>query len=209
VPPLTWSTATTTTYTVSNLTGWPTSRWNGGSITTSYTSGFNTSYTSNTMWWAATVRPRSHVAAVVTPEERQAQAYERLRLQAEAEAAVLRAEELLQRCLTPIQRETLRTCGWFDVRGGVSKAHYRIHRGRGINIECLVDGLVSHKLCFHPGVECPDADSMLSQKLMLEHSEIEALQVANRHRPTTRALVGQADYRVGPARCAEIYQGHA
>lgn len=59
---------------------------------------------------------------------------------------------------------------------------YLINRGRSANIDVLdALGQVVHSLCAHPSMLVPDADTMLSQMLMLLHDEPGFLKLANKH----------------------------
>jgi hypothetical protein len=59
---------------------------------------------------------------------------------------------------------------------------YRINRGRSANVDVLDEnGKVVRSLCAHPRDGVPDADTMLSQALMLKHDEPGFLRIANVH----------------------------
>lgn len=141
-------------------------------------------------WWDATatavVTANSNwythpaVQALLTPAEQEAQ---RVRIAAVKEAedtARARAEVLLDRYLRDDQRVTLREKGWFLVEAK-SGARYRIYRGRSHNVKLLDsrDREVA-SLCAHPRDVVPEADCMLSQKLMLELAEDKFLAIANK-----------------------------
>lgn len=156
------------------------------------------------------------VEALMTPEERErieaeraarheARCIEQEQQVRVREAAILKAEKLLRSCLTREQEESLDRDRYFEVRGGSTGTRYRIWRGRAINIEELGgNGRPIRRLCFHPNIDCPDADSMLSQKLMLELDEQAALRIANRHRVETREMQGYLDNMVPAARHEEL-----
>lgn len=103
----------------------------------------------------------------------------------EIETAKTRAEGLLREHLSERQRADLNEKGYFEVcavnfREGIRR-YYRIRRGRAGNV-ALLDGPGGRevkKLCCHPLENVPDADTMLSQKLMLEHNEALFLKLAN------------------------------
>lgn len=128
-----------------------------------------------------------------TPQELEArrQAAEAARIEAqryaaEAErkrrAAKRRATVILMRNLTPEQRESYKLHKMFEVLAR-SGQRYRINRGRVANVDVLDEkGKVKHRLCAHPDVFCPDEDTMLAQKLMLENLEQEFVRTANVHR---------------------------
>lgn len=106
-----------------------------------------------------------------------------LKLQAETEVAArklaeAKAEVLLRQLLTPEQQDDLDKKRCFYLHSGGKK--YRIDRGRTGNVK-LVDELdqVVESYCIHPSIACPDADTMLAQKLLLE-TDIETFErVAN------------------------------
>lgn len=90
-----------------------------------------------------------------------------------------RAKELLKGALAQAQLERFDRdeCIPVDTAKGNK---YLIRKGRTKNIDVLnPDGSVKHRLCVHPASDCPDFDTMLAQKLWLEHSEDEILRMAN------------------------------
>lgn len=101
----------------------------------------------------------------------------------EHERANSRAEILLREHLTPAQVEELAARNHFHletVAPNGERKRYRIRRGRHANIDQVSDaGVIIKSLCVHPNVPCPDADTMLAQKLWLETNEPELLRVAN------------------------------
>jgi hypothetical protein len=126
-----------------------------------------------------------------TPQEVEA---DRVRIAAVREAedtARARAEELLNRYLREDQRATLKERGWFQVEAR-SGTRYRIYRGRSHNVKVLdaQDREVA-SLCAHPQAVVPDADCMLSQKLMLELSEDRFLSIANRRELMSNVMGGR------------------
>lgn len=58
---------------------------------------------------------------------------------------------------------------------------YRIHRGRSGNVALLErkDGREVERYCAHPVASLPDEDTMLAQKLMLQHDRARFLELAN------------------------------
>ena len=128
-----------------------------------------------------------------TPEQLQAQlSQERERRRAaEAYAAAERkakdkAETILRQHLTPKQVEDLNSKNSFRLES-ISKdgqrRTYEIKRGRIGNVYLLGPGDKQvEKYCIHPRMNVPDADSMLTQKLLLEADEETFLRVANRTR---------------------------
>lgn len=95
--------------------------------------------------------------------------------------ATERANELLHAHLTDAQRSDLARDGFFFV-DSLRGNKYRIRRGRVGNVDAMhqCGEKVSHRLCAHPQLYVPDGDTMLAQKLMLEHNEDEFLRLANR-----------------------------
>lgn len=205
--------------------------WQGWVVTNDSTTGSGTIDLNNgpvfTAWLDNDVRTvrrahrrgetwRQRVEALMTPEEREeqerkrrereeARRIEREEKMKQREAAILKAEKLLRSCLTAEQEATLDKDHYFDVKGGKTGTKYRIRRGRHINIEVLGKrGRVERKLCFAPRVDCPDADAMLCQKLMLELDEDAALKVAIKHSSGTGVQHGQGDRIVPRERREEI-----
>jgi hypothetical protein len=94
------------------------------------------------------------------------------------EAAKQKAHELLLAHLSPEQRHTLETNGWFVVEGGKSKQKYKINGSNYAgNIEVVGQG---QKLCCHADRHIPHGDQLLAQKVMLELAEDDFLRLANR-----------------------------
>ncbi len=89
-----------------------------------------------------------------------------------ARIARRRARTLLRSCLTRDQKRSLKHQGYFDVRAirpdGIETA-YRIHQGSHGNVDELDQaGKPARRFCVQPsGV--PVEDSMLAQKLWIEH----------------------------------------
>lgn len=177
-----------------DLTTW--AAWNRG-LGSSVTTGIAISTTSSanvvtiTNPWPAWVRLQNQTLPQIQrtlqqQEEYRAQqlAYEATRVQAEGEKAKARdrAAKLLQEQLTPEQRAELAAKGFFSLQviSATGKRHYRINRGRSRNVqEVDPNGKVLKTICAHPQIQCPDEDTMLTQKLMLEACEPEFLKVAN------------------------------
>lgn len=106
--------------------------------------------------------------------EREAKAKEKE--EAKEKALKLLMDNLNQRQIEAFERDE---CIPVDAPSGNK---YRIKKGRQVNIEALdADGNVTHKLCAHPDVNCPDYDTMLAQKLMLERCEEQFLGIAIVH----------------------------
>lgn len=105
------------------------------------------------------------------------EAEEQAELAKEAEA---RAEQLLTEHLNAEQREQFQRERRFTVISKDGQRRYRINTGYSRNIERIDEaGKRLKTLCAHPKEQLPDYDHMLAQKLMLEHSEDEFLQIAN------------------------------
>lgn len=170
--------------------------WND-TATTSWVTTNQTIWTSwNTSASAVTIPIYAREAIVRPPPEtaeQRAARYERearaarereelnRRLRAEREAADRRAEALLRAHLTPEQQRQLVEKDWFLIDTASGKK-YRINRGRSANVDVLDEnGKVVRSLCAHPRENVPDADTMLSQLLMLTHEEQDFLRMANVH----------------------------
>lgn len=101
---------------------------------------------------------------------------------AKSEIANTKAFALLLSALTEQQRADLLTKDYFFVTSQSGKL-YRIDRGSHLNVR-LIDPATRKVLttycAYTPG--CPDGDSMLAQKLMLECMEEQFLKIANEHR---------------------------
>jgi len=95
-------------------------------------------------------------------------------------AAEVKAEMLLNYCLTAEQRDDLAKNNHFHLYTGNHK--YRIERGVSGNVKLINDNddKPKHQYCIHP-VGVPVADVMLAQKLLLETNEQEFLRIANKH----------------------------
>lgn len=126
-----------------------------------------------------------------TPEQKAADdariAAERAEIQRKAElaaaerrAAIERARALLLSMLTVQEREQYQREQFFDVIAKHSKRRYRIRQGSHGNVRLLdAAGREVASYCGQPnGV--PTEDSMLAQKLQIEHDEDEFLRHANR-----------------------------
>jgi hypothetical protein len=99
----------------------------------------------------------------------------------EAHRAGLR---LLKENLSPGQRHQLELLNFFDVVGGDTGSHYRIHFDDRMNIEQIdASGKIVVKLCLVPKEHLPVGDTVLAQKLALELFETEVLRVAARISP--------------------------
>ena len=91
-----------------------------------------------------------------------------------------RAETVLRENLERSQVAELREYNYFTLHSNDGKRRYRIRRGRVGNLERVgEDGKLLVKYCVHPAPALPDADTMLAQKLHLEHDDQEFLKIAN------------------------------
>jgi hypothetical protein len=124
----------------------------------------------------------------LTPEERAereaAQAAVQRReaeLRREREDAEARAERLLLETLSPLARVQYLANGTVTVIAKSGRV-YAIAKGRARNVYELDPATRARRsrLCAHPVDGVPDQDTMLAQKLMLEHAEEEFLAMANR-----------------------------
>lgn len=130
---------------------------------------------------------QQQLEAIRLEQERQMNRYrvEVAAVEAKRAAAEKRAGVLLESVLSPQECKRLADSGYFIVRGR-SGCRYRIRRGRSGNIDVVdKEGFITARLCAHPVLHVPDSDTMLAQKLMLEHDEAAFLKVANRT-PITR-----------------------
>ena len=94
-----------------------------------------------------------------------------------------RARQLLLEHLSSGQLAQFRRHGFFDVIGGSTQTQYRVHQRVAVNVEAMHNGRVVRCLCFGPVGALPSGDVLLAQKLALELSEAEVLQIANIHHP--------------------------
>jgi hypothetical protein len=87
---------------------------------------------------------------------------------------------LLTENLSPAQRDQLSLFRYFDVIGGDTGTHYRIHFRNQLNVEVLDKrDRRLRMLCFIPKGHLPVGDTMLAQKIALELFEREVLRIAN------------------------------
>ncbi len=121
--------------------------------------------------------------APLTPEQQRRRFLESKRESALASLAKVKAEDLLRSCLSRKQLEELVDHDHFHVpvpsQDGSVKV-YRICRGFARNVFLLDErGEPKAGFCIHPRANVPAADSMLSQKLLLEADEGRFLKIAN------------------------------
>lgn len=148
-----------------------TSASSSNAITSTTWSGWhNVDSTTSTVWYVWTDEAwREYAATGHVPAQ----------VAAPNEAAE-KAEKILTENLTEEQKAQLARDRFFVVRGSKGR-NYRVNRGRARNIEVLDEnGKAVERLCAHPGIHCPDADTMLAQKLMLETDEDAFQRIANR-----------------------------
>jgi hypothetical protein len=150
----------------------------------------HTSDTSSNYVWTSTATTATIIALPQETEEQRVEREQQVaalqercaREAAEREQAKSLAEqrafELLRLALSDEEMRQLDTEKHFEVRGS-SGTVYRIRKGRSANIDVMDNGRVTHRLCFHPQIYCPDYDTMLAQKLLLETDEDAALRMAN------------------------------
>lgn len=130
----------------------------------------NTTSATSTDIWPSWVADAEAQWVYVAPREPSAEVVE----------AKQKAAAILDRHLTEDQRAQLARDRFFVVRGSKGR-NYRINHGRARNVvEVDAEGKAVAHLCAHPGIACPDEDTMLAQKLMLETDEDSFLAVANR-----------------------------
>ena len=91
-----------------------------------------------------------------------------------------KAMKLLLDSLNRKQKRDFKQRSHFYVRGGKSGDLYKIVKGRQGNVK-LMDKKkrVIQSLCAHPKIHCPDEDTMLVQKVMIEHMEDHFRDIAN------------------------------
>lgn len=120
-------------------------------------------------------------------DERMQQERERRRLEdekrtAERKVAAELAEELLKEHLDDDQRQEFERSRIFHVIGQTGK-RYRVKCARSGNVEELDDkGQAVNRFCIHPVELVPDQDTLLAQKLLLQHDEAEFRRIANKTR---------------------------
>lgn len=154
--------------------------WCEQSITSSSSSPNITYYPSEVIWhnWTQADIERLNEEQRRVAEEGQREAEQRAALR---KAAQERAKLLLVANLKEDQRRDLDTKRHFIVHSKSGERRYRIRQGRTGNVDLLnAAGAVVAKFCIHPAVLCPDEDTMLAQKLMIETDEDGFLLTANK-----------------------------
>jgi len=182
-------------YTTDSCLAWE--AWNGVSTTTSVTdeaiwlswagstarsttATIVTTTTTDSAWtyWvdeSFAVRPRAiETAEQITTRENERK--QRLELERARKA---RARRLLMDVLDARQRKDLEKHNYFYVVGGNTGNKYRIDHGRAGNVKLIIKGKVKQSFCAHPAIYCPNEDTMLAQKVMLEHMENQFRSTAN------------------------------
>ncbi len=171
-------------------------------------SDWNTAYTVTTSaittnkiwvhWISADNTTSAPILRTMDPAEaarREAEYQQRLdrEIRARREAKVLadeadkKALALLLAHLTDEQAKQYQTKQYFELITRDGKRRYRLQHKWAGNVRLVNDkGVEISQFCIHPGVEIPIADSLLAQKLMLEHDEEQFLKIAN-HTPLVRA----------------------
>lgn len=186
MPDYTATSATTSTWTLWN--GIYTSNSGTATITSTIPSGTSTTNVTDLIWtgWNTTYTTYTGGGVIRSSTPPPTPMFRPGRVEyveGERARAKGRAEVLLREALNPKQREQLKVHGFFDleaVRPSGDRRIYRIRRGRSRNVQQITpDGQVLKTLCAHPVVDCPDADTMLAQKLWLETKEDEFLRLAN------------------------------
>lgn len=188
---------TSTTVTSSKI--WPT--WVESLGTTSTAVSYSTSTTNSINIWPRWVeRQANRVIRAeqimppprMTEEERRAAAearrqeeerYRQRREEAEKQRreSQERAEVLLKAVLTPAQWDDYKKNKRFDIE--VNGMRFRINKGRAGNVVLLDQhGKPKTRLCAHPRINCPDQDTMIAQKLMLETDPEGFMSLANHSR---------------------------
>jgi len=164
---------TCSTSTSSNNTAWY--AWNnstGTSTTTAYID------EANEVWERWTENQHS---AHVQAQQQELARKRRIREARIRRMKELRAKRLLKQHLNEEQRAMLNDKDHFYMRAASGQL-YRIRNGRSGNVDVMHDeSRRQHSLCAHPNDYCPNYDTMLAQKLMLETNEEEFKRIANIH----------------------------
>lgn len=194
--PLTTTTSTTNGTDSILFDPWP--AWNETVTATTtaaiWTTWTDTSTTTPTITGSTAyqIRPVSYLRNIPpeTPEQRaarhaeaQRRQAETIRIEGERQLARQKAAALLEQHLSEPQRAQLREKGHFEldvISKGGERRRYRIKRGRHGNVHRLDEqGREVRRYCIHPLIQCPDEDTMLTQKLWLENDEELFLRTAN------------------------------
>lgn len=122
--------------------------------------------------------------ATLTPEQLLAAKRKATIAKARITRAKNKARTLLLMHLDIRQTLDFEKYGYFFVLGSEGNL-YQIRTGRSHNVR-LMDPLLMkpiYTLCAHPTLAVPDCDTMLAQKLWIEHDEPAFIQIANRGIP--------------------------
>lgn len=173
--------STTTGTNIAGLSDWYFDTTGTSAASTIIWNGWNTRYTTA----SATTNLLTRAEVRQPPPDRVYLPDRGVQRMAEIETAKSRAEGLLREHLTERQRSDLNEKNYFDVCAvdfkKATRRYYRIKRGRAGNVFELdgPHGREVRKYCCHPLEHVPDADTMLSQKLMIEFNEELFLKTAN------------------------------
>ena len=180
------STASTTTATTEIYTKWISESL---TITTNVISGYIYAQWVEEHETALQVRHETEQQRIrrLAEQERERQHYQQQRMLREVaeNKANQAAKQLLVSALNKTQRMEYIKEGFFFVMSP-SGALYRIREGRSINIDLMKGNSrteVHKRLCAHPKIACPNGDTMLTQKIMLEHQEKDFLRIARTYEP--------------------------
>lgn len=96
--------------------------------------------------------------------------------------AASRALRILKSVLSPEQARQYDEHQFFEVLAKNGTVRYILARGRSANVYRLdAEGKPVKRFCVHPGIACPDEDTLLAQKLLLETNPAEFERLANVH----------------------------
>lgn len=182
-----WATSAASTTTAGTGIIWGQWTQSAYAVTTTATT---TSSTTLDCYWVQWVGDATYAGGQIAreSEEQKAQRIQReaetkqrqLEEQQKREAAKKRAEELLVASLDSDQQKEYQKERSFTVLSKDGQRKYRIQTGRSRNVQLLdASGRVVKHYCAHPAELVPDQDTMLAQKLMLEHAEDQFLKIAN------------------------------
>jgi hypothetical protein len=107
--------------------------------------------------------------------------------QAREARAASRALRILKSVLSPEQARQFDEHQFFEVQAQNGTVRYLLARGRSANVYRLdAEGKPVKRFCVHPGIACPDEDTLLAQKLLLETNPAEFERLANVHQMDDR-----------------------
>ena len=151
--------------------------WIGGQF------GITTSSVTSNIWyvWTQQSSGSANYGTQVSQQAYQESSEQVKKRTEDREAARKRAAELLLAHLDKDQQESLKRERKFIVHSRDRQRVYVVHHGRAGNVQLLNKaGVPIAKYCIHPVMECPDEDTMLAQKLMIETDEESFLRIANK-----------------------------